>query len=258
MNLPRNWGWYLITLLMILTVLPRHQTGTVLASQLNVSVCAPHDCGIDSRDNFVPTTLKAGDTVVILWNVGDQWVRISQGWVPGRWILGSDGFPLYDGEQQLKDCHGCWITNRTWFTRYPHASEGKALYYARGVMEAQARARGFDLTGYVGGIATASAAELGSSFWIKGPQGWEGPFLVVDVVQRNHVHNLVMNVDYVVEVDYNTARRWGILGRGSADIVLSRTPFVLTSRDFGDWWANMARFTPNPEGNWLWTSAWIK
>lgn len=250
MNLPRNWGWYLIALILLLTVLPRKQATTVLASQLNVRSCIEYNCSTTA-------VLKARDSVVV-HEVRGQWVRISQGWVPGRWILGSDGFPLYDGEQQLKDCHGCLITNRTWFTRYPYASEGKALYYARGVMEAQARARGFDLTGYVGGIATASAAELGSSFWIKGPQGWEGPFLVVDVVQRNHVHNLVMNVDYVAEVDYNTARRWGILGRGGADIVLSRTPFALTSRDFGDWWANMARFTPNPEGNWLWTSAWIK
>lgn len=95
-------------------------------------------------------------------------------------------------------------------TPAPTYTRGGAVFYAPGVMEATCRYRELDMEGYVGYVALMSPADLGKSVWIKGPQGWEGPFLVCDCGVRGQVWEMVMIRGELIEVDWRTARRWGM------------------------------------------------
>ncbi len=104
------------------------------------------------------------------------------------------------------------ISNETWWTPQPTHTIGKAVWYAPGLMKATADVRGMDLTGFVGGVSLFSPADIGEVVWIKRPgKLWEGPFLVVDASQRGHMLVTVTENKEVVEVDFQTARRWGMV-----------------------------------------------
>jgi len=84
-------------------------------------------------------------------------------------------------------------------------------------MEATARWRGLSLDGYLGGVALPTCADIGADIWIK-PQWtptwrgkWEGPYLVVDCARRGDIYGVVVHRGEVVEVDWPTARRWGMV-----------------------------------------------
>jgi hypothetical protein len=100
----------------------------------------------------------------------------------------------------------------TQLTQTPPIVIGNAVAYGPGAMEATAKFRGLSLKGYVGGVSTISAANIGMSVWVKRPNNdWEGPFLVVDCSKRNDIYYHVRYMDLVVEVDYNIGRKWGLI-----------------------------------------------
>jgi hypothetical protein len=104
-----------------------------------------------------------------------------------------------------------WVTNDTWYREMPQYTVGRAVWYAPHLMNSTALMRDMDLEGFAGGIATNSAGMMGKVAWLKRPNhSWEGPFLIVDVGQRNHAYHQAINVKSIVEVDFETALRWGI------------------------------------------------
>jgi len=105
---------------------------------------------------------------------------------------------------------GVLITLSFWMTPAPEVARGYAVWYAPGVMEATCRYRGIDMSGYVDGIAMMSPADIGQEVWIKGPLGWEGPFIVCDCGVRGQVWEMVMVRGEVIEVGWRTASRWGL------------------------------------------------
>jgi len=89
---------------------------------------------------------------------------------------------------------------------------GNATYYAPGPMRATAKWRGMDLTSFVDGVSLMSPSDIGDVVWIKPPgRDWEGPYLVVDCAQQNHMYAAVVHKGEVVEVSWYTAQRWGLV-----------------------------------------------
>ena len=81
-------------------------------------------------------------------------------------------------------------------------------------MEATARVRDLDLTGYVDGVSGLSCADLSFEIWLKRPgYDWEGPFLNVDCAQRNDIYGTIVARGEVIEVGFTTAERWGLAER---------------------------------------------
>ena len=104
------------------------------------------------------------------------------------------------------------ITLKTWFTPAPNYIEGNATWYSPQVMEATAKYRGLDLKGYLDGVSLMSPADIGKTVWINHPDfGWEGPYLVVDCAQQNHMYGVIVSRNEVVEVGWKTASRWGMV-----------------------------------------------
>ena len=103
-------------------------------------------------------------------------------------------------------------TNATWFLKQPDLIYGKAVFYSPGIMHTTAKYRGLEYPdGYAGGVALGSPAEIGETVWINGPLGWEGPFLVVDCPQHVDVFTTIVIRQQAVEVDFETALRWGMV-----------------------------------------------
>lgn len=109
-------------------------------------------------------------------------------------------------------CTPGMITNESWYTPAPEHIVGKAVWYAPWVMEATAEWREMSLDGFVGGVSLFSPSDIGEIVWLKRPdKAWEGPYLVVDASQRNHMYTTLTFVQEVVEVDFETALRWGMV-----------------------------------------------
>lgn len=164
--------------------------------------------------------LLPGDEVAIFEFEGDKVLVGADdlvGWTLSKYI-NVGPYPVESGERGISlrdaDCYNnpCWVTNDTWFTPAPQHTIGKAVYYDYGLMEATARLRGMDLTGFKGGVAMANAADIGQVVWLRvGNEAWQGPYLVVDCSQRNHVWEHTVLKRQSVEVDYNTAIEWGMV-----------------------------------------------
>ena len=114
------------------------------------------------------------------------------------------------------------IASDTWWTPAPKHSYGKAVWYAPYLMNATAEWRGMSLEGFEGGVAMMSPADIGQVVWLKRPgevEGnsaggagvWEGPFLVVDVSSRVHMWTTITQIGEIIEVDFQTALRWGMV-----------------------------------------------
>lgn len=110
-----------------------------------------------------------------------------------------------------------------WWTPTPaDIDAGYALYYDDGLMAQVAANRGYisrpdeydawlQARGLVGAVSLLRQGDLGRKVWLDGPDGIEGPFLVVDCAQRVHYPARVAR-GTIVEVDRATARRWGMKG----------------------------------------------
>ena len=103
---------------------------------------------------------------------------------------------------------------------------GHAAYYNEGIMEWVVAVRqanqGWehslpqDLPPVVGFVAVPECERIGKlvAIWHQ-PDGWCGPYLVADCANRLEGHDEQMRrKGIVVEVDYNTATRWGVIGFG--------------------------------------------
>jgi hypothetical protein len=94
---------------------------------------------------------------------------------------------------------------------------GLAMYYAPDVM---ARVEAYrervnklePCEECIGQVALLRAGDLGRKVWINVGDGKvEGPFQVLDVAARHHIPELLRR-NWVVDVDYATAMRWGMQG----------------------------------------------
>jgi hypothetical protein len=105
---------------------------------------------------------------------------------------------------------GVLITLLQWMTPAPVYSTGGAVWYAPMVMEANCEYRGYDMEGFLDGVALMSPADLGKTVWINGPMGWEGPFKSCDVGTRGQVWEMVLRRGELLELGWTTASRWGM------------------------------------------------
>lgn len=173
------------------------------------------------------------------------------------------------------------ITLETWFTPAPLLSDGAAVFYAPGLMEATARQRRLPLAGYLGGVAMLSPADIGRTVWLKrASQDWEGPYLVVDCARRGDMYGTAILRGEVVEVGFSTALRWGMIRlkpggwstvrwreEGVQVIVTNRRPdgaSLPSPIRYAAWFKGMARFAIRATepvywplaigpGRWRWT-----
>jgi len=110
---------------------------------------------------------------------------------------------------------------------------GLATFYAQGVMESVAVNRGLIAEtddygdwlrrkGLTGSVALNRAGDLGRTVWLRGPDGLEGPFMVIDCARRDHYQDRIAQ-GRVVEVDWDTARRWGMRGPVPVQVVFKFT-----------------------------------
>ncbi len=99
---------------------------------------------------------------------------------------------------------------------------GQATYYSPGVMETVAvnrrliRSReGYQAwlraEGVAGAVALNRAGDLGRRVWIFGPDEQWAEYLVIDCAGRKD-YLARITAGQVVEVDWPTARRWGMAG----------------------------------------------
>lgn len=101
------------------------------------------------------------------------------------------------------------------FMRMPGVSIGSAVFYAPDVMQAQIEYRGLSMDGMIGAVALPFCSEIGHSVWIMRPGlDWEGPYMVADCSRRNDLYGHIIWRDQVVEVDFDTAVRWGMARYG--------------------------------------------
>jgi hypothetical protein len=99
----------------------------------------------------------------------------------------------------------------------PLPVSGLAMYYAPNVMDSVAAYRERvnkieQCEECIGQVALLRAGDIGRQVWIQvGDQAVEGPFQVLDVAGRHHIPDLLRR-NWVVDVDYDTALRWGMRG----------------------------------------------
>jgi len=147
------------------------------------------------------------------------------------------------------------VTYETWMTGHPVLSTGAAVFYAPRVMDATARVRGMSLEGYVDGVSLMSPLDIGATVWIKYNGEWEGPFLSVDTAQQNHMCQAIQSRGEVVEVGYETAKRWGMtdwpkVHEWKVDVEVSLIPPEYLDRCgedsvyFPEWWSEQAELLP--------------
>jgi hypothetical protein len=185
-----------------------------------------------------------------------------------------DNHNAYDGYWW----RGYWIpgmlSQASRMTPIPTLTKGMAVMYNPGVMEASAEARGLytpgnstsggkysvnGIGGYIGGVATETCSEIGTSVWLKREgYNWEGPYLVVDCAQRNDAYGQIVNWDLNVEIDFDTALRWQMVtsnvSKTSWSVKQWHTDNVLVSKinpaclgnikivDLSEWFKDIAVF----------------
>jgi hypothetical protein len=127
------------------------------------------------------------------------------------------------------------ISEETWRTPAPIYSSGRAVWYAEGIMEANEWLRWewgqipAPPSDYLDGVALMSPADIGKTAWLRGPLGWEGPFIVVDCAQWDDMYWIVKYRQEVVEVGWETRQRWGML------TPLDNVEVVVAPDAFGMW-----------------------
>jgi len=121
----------------------------------------------------------------------------------------------------------------TQYSIQPVLVTGKAMFYAPFVMEATANWREMSLDDYLGGVALMTCGSLGEPVWLRRPDhDWEGPYRVVDCARRNDLYGLIVYWNDSVEVDWKTARRWGMVSGTWENWIVNEWMIrdVLTSR----------------------------
>ena len=115
----------------------------------------------------------------------------------------------------------------------PLPARGEVTFYAYDVMERVyhrrlelAQVPYCDKPACVGYVATLRPGDLGRKVWFMRP-GFqpEGPFLVVDYAATSDFARLDRR-GLIAEVDYETARRWGMTGPLYDVLLLAKAPIV--------------------------------
>jgi len=111
-----------------------------------------------------------------------------------------------------------------------HLQVGHAAYYNPQIFEqvVAVRLAGWtagdltedDLRGVIGYVAVPDCDEIGRRVWLfHESEGWRGPYLVADCAcQINGDKQRMVRRGIVAEVDFQTAKRWGVLGYGPQQI----------------------------------------
>jgi hypothetical protein len=105
----------------------------------------------------------------------------------------------------------------TYWEQTPLPVSGVAMYYNPFVMDGVLRYRQNNgnidaCPECIGYIALLRAGDLNRRVWIQLADGsYEGPFQVTDVAARHDIPSLLRR-GWVVDVDWGTARRWGMRG----------------------------------------------
>ena len=100
----------------------------------------------------------------------------------------------------------------SYYERSPLPARGKAMYYNPGIMQAvldyrKAQGQVNPCPECVGHVALLRSGDLNRRVWIEWPDGMvEGPFLVIDVAARHHIQMLLQR-EWVIDVDFRTAMR---------------------------------------------------
>jgi hypothetical protein len=129
-----------------------------------------------------------------------------------------------------------WIPSSTVWTQLtpsyweqtPLPVTGYAMYYNPGVMEPvvqyRYRTKEIDVCAdCVGHVALLRAGDINRRVWVQLADGSvEGPFQVVDVAARHDIPQLLQR-GWAIDVDYETAQRWG-LNRPKPVTILSEPP----------------------------------
>lgn len=120
-----------------------------------------------------------------------------------------------------------------WYMASSLPAHGEVTFYAFDVMERAyhrrlelAQVPYCDKPACVGYVATLRPGDLGRKVWLARP-GFpaEGPFLVVDYAAARDFERLRQR-GLIAEVDYQTARRWGMTGPITGVVMLAEPPFA--------------------------------
>lgn len=118
-----------------------------------------------------------------------------------------------------------------WYMATPLPARGEVTFYAYDVMERVyhrrlelAQVPYCDKPDCVGYVATLRPGDLGRKVWLVRPGlPAEGPFLVIDYAAARDFDRLNQR-GLVAEVDYQTARRWGMTGPVYNVTMLAQAP----------------------------------
>lgn len=122
--------------------------------------------------------------------------------------------------------------NPSYWEASPLPVSGLAMYYNPGIMEkvlAFRRRVGHvsECPECIGYVALLRAGDLDRRVWIRRPGHLEeGPFWVIDVAGRKDIAHLLAR-GWVVDVDYATARRWGMRGPIQVTVLAEPSPEAL-------------------------------
>lgn len=177
-------------------------------------------------------------TFAMSWNYNrnndplDGYFQEDRGWIPGM------------------------ISESSWMRGHPQYSYGAAVWYAPHVMEGTARARGLSLDGFLDGVSLMSPSDIGKTVWIRFPgQEWDGPYLVVDCAQINHHFAAVYYNKEVIELGWETALKYNMVGPGRTVVDWSKHDVQVWVGDerplddpgfapvyYPDWWLSQVTF----------------
>lgn len=121
----------------------------------------------------------------------------------------------------------------SWYGASDFPARGEVTYYAPGLMHwvyeyriRQEQVPVCDPPKCIGYVATLRPGDLGRTVWLQSPGRFaEGPFLVVDYAAREDFDRLRQR-GLVIEVDYETAQRWGMQGPLQDVLVLPESPYT--------------------------------
>jgi hypothetical protein len=109
--------------------------------------------------------------------------------------------------------------------------DGWGTHYSNGLMAEVARARGISLDGFAGGVALNRAGDLGRAVWLEFNGTVSGPYLSVDCARRGRDYVVREQKRYIVEIDYDLAQRWGVVGDPFAVRVYFEAPIGAPSEE---------------------------
>lgn len=152
-----------------------------------------------------------------------------------------DGFrmPAYG----LYFCVPGMISKDAWYFDTPADHFGTLSSYAPGVMEANLQHQGFNARENYG-VALMSCKHIGESVWLRVPGeiDWQGPFIVVDCSQRNHLYYHMVGMNLAAEIDYRLAAEWDIFRAFRVDVHIGedRPSDDWQGVSIGEWWVENA------------------